>query len=69
MTLVAVVSGFEDPPYCDFCLISGVAVRAIYDAQLRIGGWAALCQTHFDEFGVGLSPGKAMFILRPKDPR
>jgi len=38
---------------CDFC-----DSKAEYDGKTKFGAWAYMCQTHFNQVGVGLGTGK-----------
>lgn len=43
----------ESLPACDMC-----GGTASYDAATTFGAWANLCQTHFNQFGLGLGTGR-----------
>ena len=39
-------------PKCDFC-----NNRAKYDCRTKLGPWAAVCLTHFGQYGIKLGLG------------
>ena len=44
-------------PACDICTREGRTTTARYDAALKFGGWAYVCEDHFVMFGVGTGVG------------
>ena len=43
---------------CDFC-----SRKATYDGKTTAGVWAAMCQEHFEENGIGLGLGKGQRLI------
>ncbi len=45
-----VKSGFHS---CDICAALGVQTIPLYDSLMKNGMWAALCENHYKELGIG----------------
>jgi hypothetical protein len=39
---------------CDICHAEGKETPSVYDAQLRNGPWADVCETHFQALALGV---------------
>lgn len=51
-------------PLCDICKAEGKGeILAQYDGAMSIGGWAYMCQSHFDQYGVGLGVGMGQLLV------
>lgn len=48
-------------PNCDFC-----GEVANYDARTKVGPWANMCQSCFENFGVGLGLGAGQRLVLNK---
>lgn len=53
----------KELPKCDFCKGIGVLSKAKYDGKTIHGSWAYMCQTHYDERGVGLGLGRGQELI------
>lgn len=55
---------------CDFCTMRGqVGVVATVDGKTIHGPWANMCESDFEEFGVGLGLGRGQrLIVQEYDP-
>jgi hypothetical protein len=49
-------------PACDFC-----GAAATVDGATRMGPWAYMCASHFEQYGVGLGMGVGQRIVIPKE--
>ena len=47
-------------PPCDIGAPHG---DAAYDGKTRLGPWAYMCETHFEQLGVGLGLGKGQRLI------
>jgi hypothetical protein len=53
-------------PDCDFT--HEKPVKAKYDGKTKMGPWANMCQSHFDQNGIGLGLGRGQkLIIKDKD--
>ena len=50
-------------PNCDMCAAEGKIEPADYDAAILGGGWANLCQPHFDACGCTLGEGRGQKLV------
>lgn len=50
----------DEKVYCIFCQISSIA---FYDGKTKYGGWAYMCQYHYQENGIGLGLGKGQKLI------
>ena len=47
-------------PFCD---VPNCLKVAWYDGRTRMGYWAYMCQEHFEQYGIGLGPGKGQRLV------
>jgi len=50
-------------PDCDICSVKGLARPAHYDIKMPMGGWANVCEEHYDYYGTGLGLGKGQALI------
>lgn len=50
-------------PRCDFCNQNGETKDAVYDAASAMGPWAYMCESHFQQHGVGLGEGRGQKLF------
>ena len=50
-------------PNCDYCLTSGIERPAYVDGVTRGGGWAYMCEVHYQAHGVGLGLGRGQKLI------
>jgi hypothetical protein len=55
-------------PNCDICFDAGLSRSAKYDAKTKTGPWAYLCETHYQEYGIGLGTGLGQKLVLKKIP-
>lgn len=52
-------------PYCDICSEENNHIYARYDARLKTGQWANLCEKHFKQYTIGktgLGLGQRLYL-------
>lgn len=50
-------------PACDLCKHQGKDVLAAYDGATAMGPWANMCESHFQQYGVGLGEGRGQKLF------
>jgi len=50
-------------PNCQVCKENGINRKAKYDARSRHGWWAYMCESHYDQIGIGLGTGKGQKLI------
>ena len=55
------------PETCDVC--NKPLDKMMYDCLTRFGGWANLCQSCFNRYGLGLGTGKGQRYSQQEDGR
>jgi len=48
------------PRTCDFCSSD---TEADYDGKTIFGAWGYMCQSHFEQYGVGLGTGRGQELI------
>ena len=50
-------------PKCSLCALVKKNVDAEFNAKMKSGSWAFMCQCHFEAFGDGLGLGKGQRLV------